>query len=258
MGEQDGSARTLPDGEASEYSSNASQPRVHSTYELIRVAAIKDPEHTALELLEDLNRSDRAVLLSFRALINAIHQVANLIGDLGIESTDVIAVLLPRLLESHLVLWGGQAAGIVCPISPWLSVEQIIAFAQAAHAKLLVAPGPDVGQALWQKAEAVRREVRSITCMLQVRGPGKERDGVYPFDALLADYLSDHLNLGREIAPDDIAVSIPIRDTTRTPSLMSLTHTNLLDAARALGNVLKLTPTEVLLQGFLRFIQAWW
>jgi hypothetical protein len=52
---------------------------------------------------------------------------------------------------------------------------------------MLVAPGPALSQELWQKAEAVRREVRSITYMLQVRGPGKERDGIYAFDALLAD-----------------------------------------------------------------------
>jgi fatty-acyl-CoA synthase len=258
MGEQDVESRTRQDGEASEHTSPASHPSIRSTYELIRVAAITDPEQTALEVLEDFKRSDRAVQLSYRVLLNAIHQVANLLGDLGIEPTDVIAVLLPRLLESHLVVWGGQAAGIVCPISPWLSVEQIVALAQAAQAKLLVAPGPEVGQELWQKAEAVRREVRSITLMLQVWGPGKERDGVYAFDALLADYPSDRLNLGREMTPDDIAVSIPSRDTTRTPRLMSLTHTNLLDAAWVLGNILHLTPTEVLLQGFLRFIQAWW
>ena len=258
MVEQDVSMRSIQDGEAGEQNSNVSRPSVQSTYELIRVAAIKDPELTALELLEDLKRSDRDVQLSYRALLNAIHQVANLIGDLGIEPTDVIAVLLPRLLESHLVLWGGQAAGIVCPISPWFSVEQIIALAQAAQAKLLVAAGPEVGQELWQKAEAVHREVRSITRMLQVRGPGIERDGIYAFDALLADYPADRLNLGREIAPDDIAVCIPIREKIRTPGLMSLTHNNLLDAAWALGNVLQLTPTEVLLQGFLRLIQAWW
>jgi fatty-acyl-CoA synthase len=258
MGEQDVESRTMQDGEASEHTSNTSHRSVHSTYALIRVAAITDPEQTALEVLEDLKRSDRAVQLSYGALLNSIHQVANLFGDLGIEPTDVIAVLLPRLLEGHLVLWGGQAAGIVCPISPWFSVGQIITLAQVAQAKLLVALGPAVDQELWQKAEAVRREVRSVTLMLQVRGPGKERDGVYAFDALLADYPSDRLNLGREIAPDDIAVCIPSRGSTRAPRLVSLTHRNLLDAAWTLGNILHFTPTEVLLQGFLRFLQAWW
>jgi fatty-acyl-CoA synthase len=128
---------------------------------------------------------------------------------------------------------------------------------EEAQTKLLVAPGPELSQGLWQKAEAVRREVRSINCMLQVGGPGKERDGVYAFDTLLADYPSDGLNSEREIDPDDIAVCIPISKPNRTPSLMSLTHMHLLDVAWTLGKVFTLTPTEVLLCGLLRFIQAW-
>ena len=156
------------------------------------------------------------------------------------------------------MLWGGQAAGIVCPLNPWLPVEQIIALLRAARAKVLVAPGSEVSQALWQKAEAVRRQVKSITHMLQVRGPGKERDALYAFDALLADYPSDRLHSGREIAPDDIAVYLPGSNLTGTPGLLPLTHGNLLDAARALSLVTMLAPEEVLLGGLLYFNQAWW
>jgi fatty-acyl-CoA synthase len=258
MGEQDMSVRIMQDSEANEYMPSTSRMSVRSTYELIRVTAMQDPERKAIALLEDLKQSDRAVHLSYQALLNSIHQVANLLADLGIEPKDVIALLLPQLLETHLVLWGGQAAGIVCPIAPWLPVEQIVELLQAAQAKMLVAPGPALSQELWQKAEAVRREVRSITYMLQVRGPGKERDGIYAFDALLADYPSDRLNLEREIASDDIAVSLPIKDTSRSPSLRSLTHSHLLDAAWTLSKVLTLTSAEVLLYGLLRFSQAWW
>jgi fatty-acyl-CoA synthase len=258
MGEQNVSMRAMQDSEASEQVPSASRLSVRSTYELIRETATNNPDQTALSLLEDLKQSERVVHLSYRALLNSIHQVANLLADLGIEPTDVIALLLPRIIETHLVLWGGQAVGIVCPVSPWLSIEQIVAPLQAAQAKLLVAPGPEVSQELWQKAEAVRREVTSITPILQVRGPGKERDGVYAFDALLADYNSDYLSFEREIAPDDIAVSIPIREMTSTPRVISLTHMQLLDAAWALGNVLMLTPMEVLLRGLLDSIYAWW
>jgi fatty-acyl-CoA synthase len=257
MEEQDVSVHTMQDREASENVPSASRHSVRNTYELIRVAAVQDPERTAIALTEDLKRSERDGHLSYRTLLNSLHQIANLLADLGIETTDVIAVLLPQILETHLVLWGGQAAGIVCPIAPWLSDKHIVTLLQEAQAKLLVAPGPELSQELWQKAETVHREVRSITCMLQVGGPGKERDGVYAFDALLADYPSDCLHSEREIAPDDIAVSIHISNTNRTPSLISLTHMNLLNVAWALGKVLTLSPTEVLLCGLLRFIQAW-
>lgn len=214
MGEQDMSLRTIEDLEADEQVPPASGKSVGSTYELIREAATTDPERIAIALPEGLKRSDRAGRLSYRALLNTIHQIANLLADLGVEPTDVIALLLPQLLEAHLVLWGGQAAGIVCPISPWLPVEQIVALLQAAQAKLLVAPGSQVSHGLRQKAERVRRQVKSITLVLQVRGPGKERDAVYAFDALLADYPADHLQSGRDIAPDDIAVYLPIGSLT--------------------------------------------
>ena len=122
----------------------AARLTVRSTYELIRETASKDPERTAITLL------------------HGIHQTANLLADLGVESGDVIALLLPKLLESHLLLWRGQVAGIVCPIHPHLPVEQTIALLGATKAKVLVAPGPQVDQELWQKAEEVRHQVESL------------------------------------------------------------------------------------------------
>ena len=257
MGEQDLPLRTIQDLKAIEHVPGASRFTIHSTYELIREAATNDPERTAIALHSGRNRSYQSERLSYRALLSNLHQTANLLADLGVESGEVIALLLPNLLETHLLLWGGQAAGIVCPLSPWLPVEQIVALLQAVRAKLLVAPGPQVSQGLWQKAERVRRQVKSITLMLQVRGPGKERDALYAFDALLADYPSDRLHTGHTITPDDIAVYLPTSNLTRTPNLLPLTHGNLLDAASALGRVLMLAPEEVLLGGLSRFIQAW-
>lgn len=258
MKEWDSSVRGVHDYRASERMSSAGRQSIHSTYELIQAATMQEPERTALAVYEDPKQSAGVVYLSNRALLNAIHQVANLLADLGIEAKDVIAILLPQLLETHLVLWGGQAAGIVCPISPWLTAEHIVTLLHTARAKVLVAPGPEVSQRVWQKAVQVRHEVGSITHMLQVRGPGKERDGVYAFNALLADYPSDHFYTKREIASDDNAISIPMRDTSGTLSLKSLTHIHLLDTAWVLGYILNLTPTEVLLQGLLRFTQVWW
>src|ERR1700730_16076242 len=69
-----------------------------------------------------------------------------------------------------------QVAGIVCPIPPWLPALQVVDLLQAAKAKVLVAPSPSVNQELWQKTEQVRRQVKSIALVLQVQGPGKERD----------------------------------------------------------------------------------
>ncbi|HEX6553791.1 MAG TPA: AMP-binding protein [Ktedonobacteraceae bacterium] len=258
MAEQETTPQTPKDSEGSEKLVKASHVICRSTYELIREAAARNTGQTAIALLTEGESSDRTGCLSYAALLNGIHQTANLLADLGVEPGDVIALLLPNLLETHLLLWGGQAAGTVCPLPPWLPVEQTIALLRVARAKILVAAGPEVNQELWQKAEEVRREVKSITALLQVRGPGKERDGVYAFDALLADYPVAALHTRRKIDPDDIAVSLPLRGETEMPGLVSLTHANLLDVAWAIGPVLGLAPEEVLLRGLLHFIQACW
>ena len=249
--------RTIQDLEAIEHMPNAERLTARSTYELIREAAAKDPEQTAIAFLSGGNRLDRPIRISYGALLNGLHQTANLLADLGVGSQDVMALLLPDLLETHLLFWGGQAAGIVCPVHPQLPIERTIALLRATKARLLVAPGPEVSQELWQKAEEVRQQVKNITGMLQVRGPGKERDGVYAFDALLGDYPSDLLHTGREIAPDDIAVYFHTRDLTATPSRVPLTHGNLLYVAWILGKALTVGPEEVLLRGLVRFMQAW-
>ena len=255
MAEQETSSQTTEDFEGNKKVPKTSHLSVHSTYELLREVAVRDPEKTAIVLLAGDEQADRlGGDLSYGALLNGIHQTANLLADLCVESGDVIALLLPNLLETHLLFWGGQVVGIVCPIPSGFSVEQTIALLRVAKAKVLVAPGREVSQDLWQKAEKIRRDVKSITVVLQVRGPGNERDAVYDFNTLLGDYSASHLRIQREIVPDDIAVSLPISGTTGTPSLVSLTHGDLLYSAWTIGTISTLAPQEVLLRGLLRFI----
>ncbi|GHO56006.1 AMP-binding protein [Ktedonobacter robiniae] len=246
-------ARTIQEIEAIERIPLEERFGARSTYDLIRAMAAQDPDRPAIALPAGVVCSDRATHLSAGALLKGVHQTANL----GVEATDVIAELLPNLLEAHLLFWGGQAAGIVCPIQPGVPVEHAIELLQAAQAKVLVVPGPQVNQDLWRKAEAVRREVKSITSVLQVRGPGKERDAVYAFDALVGEYPADHLHTGREITLDDLAVSFSPSSTTGVLVLVPLTHGKLLYTAWALGLVTRLAPEEVLLRGLSRFFQGW-
>src|SRR6266567_4602485 len=228
MGAQDMPLSTTEDLEVIEHVPLAARLSVRSTYELIREAATQDPECTAIAFLSGGDRLDRPEGISYGALLNGLHQTANLLADLGVGSQDVIALLLPDLLETHLLFWGGQAAGIVCPVPPSAPLDQIVALVRMVGAKVLVAPGPDVSQDLWRKAERLRKEVEGIDVVLQVQGAGNERDAIYAFDTLLADYPASRLLTGREIAPDDIAISFPTTDTTGAPRLVPLSHGALL------------------------------
>jgi fatty-acyl-CoA synthase len=115
-----------------------------------------------------------------------------------------------------------------------------------------------VNHELWQKTEQVRQQVKSIALVLQVRGPGNEREAAYAFNALVEEYPADRLHTGRQIALDDLAVCFPTRDTTGTPGLVPLTHGKLLYTAWALSLVTTFAQEEVLLRGLSRFLQGWW
>lgn len=250
--------RTLEDIERLERVPLARRLAAGSTYALLHKVVTSSPEQPARCFLPLGDPSQPGEALTARAFLGKVHQTANLLADLGMGPQDAMALLLPDLLEKELLFWGGQAAGIVCPIPPSLPAPQIGGLLQAAKAKVLVAPSPSVSQDLWHKAEVARTAVKSVTTVLQVRGPGNEREAVYAFNALVEDYPADRLHTGREIALDDLAVYFPTRDTTGTPSFVPLTHGNLLYTAWALGTVLTLAPEEVLLWGLSRFIQGWW
>ncbi len=246
MSPQDAPRRTLEDIERLERVPLAQRLAVGSTYELLQKTVASSPEQPAhcFPSLGDLPQPGEA--LTARAFLGKVHQTANLLADLGMGPQDVIALLLPDLLEKELLLWGGQAAGIVCPIPPGLPAPQVVDLLQAARAKVLVAPAPEVDHELWQMTEQVRRQVKSIALVLQVRGLGNEREAAYAFNALVEEYPADRLHTGRQIAPDDLAVCFPTTDTTGTPGLVPLTHGHLLYTAWALGLVTTLAPEEVL------------
>jgi fatty-acyl-CoA synthase len=232
---------------------------VGSTYELLHKAVASSPEQPARCFLPLGDESQPDEALTARAFLGKVHQTANLLADLGMGSQDVIALLLPDLLEKELLLWGGQAVGIVCPIPHRLPAPQIVDLLQAAKVKVLVAPSPSVSHELWQKSEQVRRQVLSITLILQVRGPGSEREAAYDFNALVEDYPDGRLHTGREIALDDLAVILATRDTTGTPGLVPLTHGHLLYFAWALSLMTTFAPEKVLLRGLSRFFpELWW
>jgi len=253
MSPQAAPRRTLEDIERLERVPLTRRLAVGSTYALLQKALASSPEQPARCFLPLGDLSQPGEALTARAFLGKVHQTANLLADLGIGPLDVMALLLPDLLEKELLLWRGQAAGIVCLIPPCLPAPQIVDLLQAAKAKVLVTPSPLVNHELWQKTEQVCRQMKSIALILQVRGPGNEREAAYAFNALVEYYPADRLHTGREIAPDDLAVILPIRDITGTPGLVPLTHGNLLYTAWALGLVTTLKPEEVLLHGLSRF-----
>jgi len=78
----------------------------------------------------------------------------------------VIAFVMPNLPETHWVIWGGEAAGIVFVINPLLEAPLILDLLLAAKAKWLVTIGPTPGSDIWQKVSAIAPRVPSLEGIL--------------------------------------------------------------------------------------------
>jgi len=161
--------QTLEDIERLERDPLTTRLAVSSTYELLYKAVASSPEQPP-RCLPLWDQSQPGEALTARAFLRKVHQSANLLADLGIGPSDVVALLLPDLLEKELLLWSSQATGIVCPIPPSLPSLQVVDLLQVARVKVLVAPSPEVDHQLWQKTELVRRQVKSIALVCLTHG----------------------------------------------------------------------------------------
>src|SRR5208283_3783633 len=137
-------------------------------YEMLRAGAAIAPEAPALTFFAEASRFKKATVWSHRELFRRITQAGNLFRRLGVERGDAVAFVLPNLPETHLTIWGGEAAGIAFAISPLLEAEQIAALLKAAEPKLLVTLAPMPGTDLWQKATTAAAGLSSLRAVLAV------------------------------------------------------------------------------------------
>ncbi|MBW2208942.1 MAG: AMP-binding protein, partial [Deltaproteobacteria bacterium] len=164
-----------------------------STYELIEQGAALDPDAVAITFLRDGESYDQPVEIPYRELIGKIRQTANMFADLGLGPKDVVTYLLPSLPQTHYVLWGGETAGIANPINPLLEAETIKDICQAAGTKILVALGETPGIDIWEKVEAIRKDLPTLKCVVRVMGPSDEAEGIYGFEEKVETYAADRL-----------------------------------------------------------------
>ena len=121
-----------------------------TTYGLLSQTAGKFPSRNAVTYQLMSGPTDKCETFLWSELKDKTTQVANMLRELGVGETDVVAYLLPNTNETVLTYLGGQVAGIVNPINPLLEPEQIAAILRETNAKVLVTlrafPKTDVSQ----------------------------------------------------------------------------------------------------------------
>lgn len=222
---------------------------VRNTYEMILRGAQGNEQKTALTFFLSGKDYENPTQITYQQLVGRIHQTANLLADFGVGPNDVVTILLPNIPHTHFALWGGEAAGIVNPINPMLEASAIKSIMNAAQTKVLIALGPVPGTDIWQKVEAIRKDVPTLKAIIQVMGPGDEANGVYNYDAIINRYNPAKLDSGRQIGPDEIAAYFHTGGTTGTPKLAKHTHFMEVHDAWAITLVADATPDDVFMCG---------
>ncbi len=216
--------RNLQDIEAMEQTPLEERINVRNTYEMILQGARGHEDKVALYFFLKGEDYVNPVKVTYRQLVGRIHQTANMLMDFGFGPNDVASMLLPNVPQAHFAIWGTEAAGIISPINPLLEPKAIANIMNAAKARVLFTLGPVPGTDIWQKVEAIRKEVPTLKAIFQVMGPGNEADGVYNYDETVGKYDPTKLESGRRIAPDEIAAYFHTGGTTGTPKLAKHTH----------------------------------
>jgi fatty-acyl-CoA synthase len=224
--------RTLEDVEEFEKVPIEERLKAFNTYDLIKQGAAINPDSLAISFFLTGDDFENPRQVTYREFLSRVTQTANLFHDLGIGPQDVVSYLLPNLPETHYVLWGGEAAGIVNPINPMLEPSTIAEICKAAGTKILVALGEVEGSDIWQKASVIRKELPELEAIIRVMGPGDEKKGIYGYDEIIDNYAGNKLDSGRVIDPRDLASMYHTGGTTGTPKLAPHTHLN--EAAMAL------------------------
>jgi len=148
-----------------------------STYELICGGAGIDRSAPALSFFLEANAHRDVETWTYAELLDAITRTANFFDRLGATKDTVIAFVLPNLPETHFVIWGGEAAGIVLALNPLLEAPALAKLLDAARAEILVTLAPFPGTDLWPKVELVLPRVRCVRHVVlvdladHVRGP---------------------------------------------------------------------------------------
>ena len=204
-----------------------------STYEMIKKGASEDPDAVAIYFLMSGEMWETPMEISYRQFVGRITQSANLFHDLGVGPGDVVTYILPNLPQTHFTVWGAETAGIANPINPLLEPVQIRDIMNAARSKILVALGEYPGTDIWQKVEAIRKEVPTLEGIVSIMGSSDESAGIYGYDEVIEKYDSEKLSFAREVDPDEVCSMYHTGGTTGTPKLAMRTHMNEMSSAVA-------------------------
>jgi fatty-acyl-CoA synthase len=207
-----------------------------SSYDLLRRSTETHGERVAIRYFASVEAHSETRTLTYSELFEGVTRTANMLAGVGVGRGDVVALLLPNLPETHLALWGAEAAGVVMPLNPLLEAKAVAALLSSAQAKVLIASGDD--PALTEKMLAALNEAPSVRDLVLV---SSEPDGdvgatmarlaalkggiaVHHFAECVSRAPAEGLASGRDIGADEPASYFCTGGTTGLPKIAVRTH----------------------------------
>lgn len=126
------------------------------------------PDRPALSFQLKSGTEDKVVSLTWTALREQVLRAANLFRSLGVGPQDTVAYVLPNGLEAPITLLAGATAGIVHPVNPLLTPENIAALLTETRTKVVVTLAPFPKTDLAQKVAAAVALAPGVETVLQV------------------------------------------------------------------------------------------
>lgn len=239
-----------------------------ATYELIADAAEAHADLTAIRFLLTADPEEEGYCLTYQDFLDQITRFANLLKTLGLTSRDCVAILLPNLPQTHIALWGAEAAGVACMVNPLLEPAQLEAILRAAEARVLVTLAPAPKTDIWSKVAAILPRLSGLRAVYTVdptqyvggfkgwvagRMAGRIKLPKHlkhqDFDEALADHAGGRLTSERRISDTTPAAYFHTGGTTGTPKLATHTHMNQVYMAWSLAGLAGLTHQDRVLCG---------
>ena len=237
-----------------------------STYQLLEYSAEQYENQLALRFTAQGISNKPSLDLSYRNLFKKVTQTANLFHSLGLGTNETISFILPNILQTHYCISGGETAGIVNAINPFLDAHTIAHILNEVECKILVTT---VGDETWQKVCKIIGNISSLKCVLHIdlcqfdlpqtqkfQANDNLLDSnnikVLDFDKELVKHSDEHLSFNRHIKGSDIAAYFHTGGTTGKPKIAMHSHYNQVCNAwmiSALINNNQQTKPDVILSG---------
>ncbi len=137
-------------------------------YGCLLKTALKFPNRPAITFQVESGSKKPFETYSWKELLDQVTKLANAFRAVGIGQKDVVAYILPNCNEAVLAFLAGSVNGIVNPINPLLSSEQISAILKETGAKAVVTLAPMIKTDVSQKVNEALRNAPNVKTVFEV------------------------------------------------------------------------------------------